>query len=83
MDHPEYELLSLTEASAKLKIAERRMRAAVRAGELPAYRVSENSNAKLRVTWAEVVAWVKTHPLTPEDSRGPANAEAERFARAS
>ena len=52
---PPQELLSLTAAAKRLRVNYRRLRAAVRSGELPAYRLG---GERSRVLWGDVVDWV-------------------------
>ena len=49
------ELLSLAAAAKRLRVNYRRLREAVRAGDLPTYRVG---GERPRVLWGEVVEWV-------------------------
>jgi excisionase family DNA binding protein len=50
------DLLSLRQAARELRIAERTLRRAVRAGELPAFQLGERT---LRVERAELQQWVR------------------------
>ena len=57
------ELLSLTAAAKRLRVNYRRLRAAVRSGDLPAYHVG---GERSRVLWGEVVEWVRAQRVPPE-----------------
>ena len=57
------DLVSLTSAAKRLRVGYRRLRAAIRTGDLPAYRVG---GRRSRVLWGEVVQWVRQQRTTPE-----------------
>lgn len=56
------DLLSLRQAARELRIAERTLRRAVRAGQLPAFQLGERT---LRVDRAEIQEWVRAKRIRP------------------
>ena len=54
--------LTLPECAALLRVSRTTLRAAIRAGELFAYRISERW---WRVSRADLEAWVRSHRATP------------------
>jgi excisionase family DNA binding protein len=59
-----FEILTIHQAAKRLKLAPRMLRAAVRRGDLPAYRPGLRT---VYVMWPEVIAWLRTQRVPSSD----------------
>jgi excisionase family DNA binding protein len=57
-------MVALSRAARRLGIGYQRLRAAVQAGELPAYRLGDRN---VRVLWGDVVRWLRAHRVPASD----------------
>ena len=61
---PKRELLSVNQAARQLGLSPRRLREAVRSGELPAYRPGDRT---VYLRWSELLRWLCTQRVRSSD----------------